>query len=61
MQDKANTPAEVNDTQLDDISGGPHFRNFHRVSYDFQSGCDVVMAKNDNIEIHAHLAEKGKS
>lgn len=43
MQDKANTPAEINETQLDDISGGPHFRNFHGTSFDFQSGSDMVL------------------
>lgn len=27
-------PTEVEETTLDEISGGPHFRSWHDVSYD---------------------------
>lgn len=37
----------------------PHFRNFHNAAFDFQSGCDTVLAKNDNLEIHARLRQMG--
>ena len=30
-------PTEIEETTLDDISGGPHFRNFHGASLDFQA------------------------
>ena len=42
MQDKAKTPAEIDDKQLDDISGGPHFRNFHGSSFDFAASTETV-------------------
>ena len=37
MQQTSNTPTRIDETTLDDISGGPHFRNFHGVSFDFQA------------------------
>ena len=37
MTDKTNKPAEIAEDKLDDISGGPHFRNFHGAAFDFQS------------------------
>lgn len=39
-------PTIIAEEALDEISGGPHFRNFHGTSFDFQSGCDVVLVKN---------------
>ncbi|MEM0988681.1 MAG: hypothetical protein AAGK00_07350 [Pseudomonadota bacterium] len=60
MTKKTQKPAEIAETELEDINGGPHFRNFHRASSDFQAGCDVVLSKNDNIEIHARLAKQTK-
>mgnify|MGYP000571994382 CR=1 FL=1 len=42
MTTKTNTPEEITETSLDDISGGPHFRNFHGASFDFQSGVDAT-------------------
>ena len=59
MQTKTSSPVEITETTLDEISGGPHFRNFHGASFDFQSGCDTVLVKNDNMEIHARPAEQG--
>ena len=39
-------PAEtMTDADMDAISGGPHFRNFHGAAFDFQSGCDTVLVK----------------
>ncbi len=35
MMTKTNTPAEIAETTLDDISGGPHFCNFHGAAFDF--------------------------
>ena len=61
MTKDTNPPAEINETQLDDISGGPHFRNFHGAAFDFQSGCDTVLSKTDNMEIHARLTQQGGS
>lgn len=31
------TPNAISDESLDEISGGPHFRNFHGTSFDFQA------------------------
>ncbi|MEM9062664.1 MAG: hypothetical protein AAGD13_19560 [Pseudomonadota bacterium] len=28
-------PSEIAESRLDDISGGPHFRNFHSSGFDF--------------------------
>ncbi len=39
---KTETPMTLADGSLEQISGGPHFRNFHGAAFDFQSGCDVV-------------------
>jgi len=33
----------------------PHFVNFHGAAFDFQSGCDVVLVKTSEIEIHLRL------
>ena len=33
MQDKANTPAEITETALDDISGGPHWTTWDPPTY----------------------------
>eukprot|EP00979_Chaetoceros_neogracilis_P009428 scaffold2148_cov264-Chaetoceros_neogracile.AAC.27 len=38
----------------------PHFRNFHGVAFDFQSGCDVVLVKTEQIEIHTRLIQQGR-
>ncbi|MEM9370774.1 MAG: hypothetical protein AAGA26_06425 [Pseudomonadota bacterium] len=35
---------ELDETTLDEISGGPHFRNFHGAAFDFQNGGDTVLA-----------------
>lgn len=37
MTDKTNKPAEIAEDKLDEISGGPHFRNFHGTSFDYQA------------------------
>ena len=42
MTDKTHTAEEITETKLDELSGGPHFRNFHGVAFDFQSGVDPV-------------------
>ena len=48
---KTEAPANMTDESLDEISGGPHFRNFHGAAFDFQSGCDVVLVKDiDTLE-----------
>eukprot|EP00979_Chaetoceros_neogracilis_P016471 scaffold8136_cov253-Chaetoceros_neogracile.AAC.1 len=38
----------------------PHFKNFHGVYFDFQSGCDVVLVKTEQIEIHTRLIQQGR-
>ena len=36
----------------------PHFRSFDNQYFDFQSGCKVVAAQNDKIDIHLRLEKK---
>ena len=55
------TPNTLTDDSLDEISGGPHFRTWDNHYYDFQSGCDTVLSKNDNMELHARLAQQTAS
>ena len=44
MTDQKKAPEQMTDADMDTVSGGPHFRNFHGSAFDFQSGCDVVLA-----------------
>ena len=49
MTDKTKAPEQMTDADMDTISGGPHFRNFHGASFDFQSGCDTVLVKTEPV------------
>ena len=42
-------PTTIADEALDEISGGPHFRNFHGAAFDFQSGCDAVLVQDPGV------------
>ena len=47
MTDQKTTAKTMTDTDMDAISGGPHFRTWDTTYYDYHGECDLILSKND--------------
>ena len=42
MTQKFDTPAHIDDSALDEISGGPHFKTWSDIHYDYGSSDEIT-------------------